>query len=67
MIRSAEGKTVHDLLNIEQNVVYQVPRYQREYSWQKSQWDELFDDLVESDSSQGHFLGTIITPAVTRA
>ncbi|MGD1255356.1 DUF262 domain-containing protein [Mycobacterium seoulense] len=60
MIRSAEGKTVHDLLNIEQNVVYQVPRYQREYSWQKSQWDELFDDLVESESSQGHFLGTII-------
>jgi hypothetical protein len=60
MIRSAEGKTVHDLLNIEQNVVYQVPRYQREYSWQKPQWDELFDDLVESESSQGHFLGTII-------
>jgi hypothetical protein len=60
MIRSAEGKTVHDLLNIEQNVVYQVPRYQREYSWQKSHWDELFDDLVESESSQGHFLGTII-------
>jgi len=60
LIRSAEGRTVHELLNIEQNVVYQVPRYQREYSWARSQWDELFDDLIESDSSQGHFLGTII-------
>jgi len=51
---------VQELLNIDQNVVYQVPRYQREYSWQKSQWDQLFDDLIESDRSQGHFLGTII-------
>jgi len=60
LIRSAEDRTVHELLNTEQNVVYQVPRYQREYSWQKSQWDELFDDLIESDRTQGHFLGTII-------
>jgi hypothetical protein len=51
---------VQELLNIDQNVVYQVPRYQREYSWQRAQWDELFDDLIESDRSQGHFLGTII-------
>jgi hypothetical protein len=60
VIRSAQSRTVHELLNIEQNVVYKVPRYQREYSWQKSQWDELFDDLIESESAQGHFLGTII-------
>ncbi|TXH32969.1 MAG: DUF262 domain-containing protein [Rhodospirillaceae bacterium] len=60
MIRSAQSRTVQELLNIDQNVVYQVPRYQREYSWQRSQWDELFDDLIESDRSQGHFLGTII-------
>ncbi|WP_051190272.1 DUF262 domain-containing protein [Mycobacterium sp. UM_WGJ] len=51
---------MQELLNIDQNVVYQVPRYQREYSWQRSQWDELFDDLIESNRSQGHFLGTII-------
>lgn len=60
MIRSAQSRTVQELLNIDQNVVYKVPRYQREYSWQKAQWDELFDDLIESDRSQGHFLGTII-------
>jgi hypothetical protein len=60
LIRSAQSRTVQELLNIDQNVVYKVPRYQREYSWQRSQWDELFDDLIESDRSQGHFLGTII-------
>ncbi len=60
MIRSAQSRTVQELLNIDQNVVYKVPRYQREYSWQRSQWDELFDDLIESERSQGHFLGTII-------
>lgn len=60
MIRSAQSRTVQELLNIDQNVVYKVPRYQREYSWQRSQWDALFDDLIDSDRSQGHFLGTII-------
>jgi hypothetical protein len=60
LIRSAQSRTVQELLNIDQNVVYKVPRYQREYSWQRSQWDELFDDLIESERSQGHFLGTII-------
>ena len=39
--------------------MYQVPPYQREYSWHKVQWEALLDDLVDAD--QGHFLGTIIT------
>ena len=39
--------------------MYRVPTYQREYSWQKGQWEDLFEDLVEADGA--HFLGTIIT------
>jgi Protein of unknown function DUF262/Protein of unknown function (DUF1524) len=39
--------------------MYRIPPYQREYSWQKTQWEELFHDLIEADGA--HFLGTIIT------
>src|SRR4051794_33616789 len=39
--------------------MYRIPPYQREYSWQKAQWEELFQDLIEADGA--HFLGTIIT------
>lgn len=60
MIKSLSNDKVHTLLNPENNVVYKVPRYQREYTWGKSEWDELFDDLIEHEGTDGHFLGTII-------
>ncbi|QKJ18581.1 DUF262 domain-containing protein [Microbacterium hominis] len=59
MINSAQQYPVHVLLNNEDKVQYRVPKYQREYSWQRPQWEDLFEDLVEADGS--HFLGTIIT------
>lgn len=59
MINSAAQYPVHVLLSHEGNLQYRIPPYQREYSWQKGQWEDLFQDLVESDGS--HFLGTIIT------
>ncbi|KQY51560.1 DUF262 domain-containing protein [Nocardioides sp. Root140] len=58
MIKSANQHPVFSLISHEGNTHYRVPPYQREYSWQKPQWEELFDDLVESESA--HFLGTII-------
>jgi hypothetical protein len=60
MIKSVSDVPVYTLLSPENNIVYWVPPYQREYSWSKQQWDELFDDLLESDAVAGHFLGTII-------
>lgn len=59
MINSANPHPVHALLSYESDLRYQVPPYQRAYSWQKAQWEALFQDLVESEGD--HFLGTIIT------
>lgn len=59
MIKSANQYPVHALLSFEGNLTYRVPPYQREYSWQKAQWEDLFQDLIEADDA--HFLGTIIT------
>jgi DNA-binding Lrp family transcriptional regulator len=59
VIKSAAQYPVHALLNHETNVLYHVPPYQRECSWQRGEWEDLFDDLIEADGA--HFLGTIIT------
>ncbi len=58
MIKSVQDYLLAQLFNIETNVVYRVPRYQREYTWGKTQWENLFDDVLESDP--GYFLGSII-------
>src|SRR5215469_7470162 len=59
MIKSANQYPMHALLSYEGNLTYKIPPYQREYSWQKAQWEDLFQDLIEADGP--HFLGTIIT------
>lgn len=61
MIKSVANDPVHKLLSAEDTVVYEIPKYQREYAWTRQQWDELFSDLLEEDdAAAGHFLGTII-------
>ncbi|MDP2647472.1 MAG: DUF262 domain-containing protein [Desulfobacterales bacterium] len=58
MIKSVNNYPVSQLFDIEAGVVYAIPRYQREYTWGKNQWESLFDDVMENDP--GYFLGSII-------
>lgn len=58
MIKSVYNYPVSTLLDIESGVVYAIPRYQREYTWSRTQWDALFDDLLENEPH--YFLGSII-------
>ena len=58
MIKSVFNYPVSTLLDIESNLVYSIPRYQREYTWGKTQWEALFDDLIENEAN--YFLGSII-------
>lgn len=58
MIKSVNKYPVSQLFDIEAGVVYAIPRYQREYTWGKIQWENLFDDLLENDP--GYFIGSII-------
>lgn len=58
MIKSVFNYPVSTLLDIEAGVVYAIPRYQREYTWGKWQWDALFEDLLENDLN--YYLGSII-------
>jgi len=58
VIKSVNNYPVSQLFDIEAGVVYAIPRYQREYTWSKSQWETLFDDVQENNP--GYFLGSII-------
>lgn len=58
MIKDVKNYPISQLFDIEQSVVYLVPRFQREYSWNKWQWERLFDDILDNDA--GYFLGSII-------
>lgn len=47
---------------------YVVPLYQRTYSWKKSEWEILWNDLLElyeRDNPRPHFLGSIVTMPIT--
>jgi hypothetical protein len=58
MIKSVNKYPVSQLFDIEAGVIYAIPRYQREYTWSKGQWETLFDDMQENNP--GYFLGSII-------
>ncbi len=58
MIKSVNNYPISQIFDIEANVVYNVPKYQREYTWGKPQWESLFDDVSYNEA--GYFLGSII-------
>ena len=58
MITDARKHSILEIFGIDSKRVYQIPRYQREYSWNKKRWETLFDDIDEND--KGYFLGSII-------
>lgn len=42
---------------------FEIPYYQRAYSWSQKQWQQLFDDIVSLsryENMKKHFLGTIV-------
>jgi len=55
----AVDTTFSKILQIEGNQEhYHVPKYQREYSWGKLQWEKLIQDIYENEP--GHYMGSII-------
>ena len=49
---------------IEGTKQYLVPLFQRPYSWERKQWEALWNDLTElyeSDNPRPHFMGSIVT------
>jgi uncharacterized protein with ParB-like and HNH nuclease domain len=39
---------------------YQVPIYQRDYSWDKDDWEDLWSDIEEIPNDKTHYLGYLV-------
>lgn len=41
--------------------IYRVPLYQRDYSWEQENWEDLWDDIIETEGNkQPHYMGAIV-------
>lgn len=58
MIRQTKAITVSQIFSNDKRRFYQIPKYQREYTWGITEWDLLFNDILDND--EGYFLGSII-------
>lgn len=58
MIKNVSDPSVANILSTDALKVYNIPRYQREYTWGQRDWANLYDDVFDNDP--GYFLGSII-------
>ncbi|MBO9318256.1 MAG: DUF262 domain-containing protein, partial [Chloroflexus sp.] len=44
---------------------YRVPPYQRDYSWNEEQWDDLWNDIVDlhNQTDSYHYMGALVVQA----
>lgn len=54
--------TVNFLDLVGNGKTYNVPRYQRDYSWTEEQWEDLWLDIEElrKDSDSHHYMGAVV-------
>ena len=57
-----EKKSISNIFNIGDEIVYKIPIYQRSYSWRDENIETLFDDMLRE--SEGYYIGNlIVTPS----
>ena len=41
--------------------IYQVPQFQRDYSWEKDNWEDLWNDILTTyENNESHYMGSIV-------
>lgn len=61
MIKEAAQFSINHILGTDttnKELFYKIPPYQREYTWGKDNWENLYNDIFEAE--KGYFLGSII-------
>ena len=57
MIQTVNKYPISAIFGIDEKVQYSIPKFQREYTWRKEDWENLVNDILEEEN---HFLGSII-------
>lgn len=42
------------------DALYEIPKYQRNYSWRKEEIDDFWEDLIDEKNSESNFLGVMV-------
>jgi uncharacterized protein with ParB-like and HNH nuclease domain len=58
MINSATKYSISEVFSPDIDIKYVIPKYQRQYIWNRDNWEELINDILESEG--GHFIGSLI-------
>lgn len=56
-----ENNTYRKLLG--NGLTYRIPRFQRDYSWTEDEWEDLWDDILETirkGGEQAHYMGYLV-------
>ncbi len=59
-IQDTSNRTLRQLLG--NGLTYEVPKFQRDYSWEMEQWDDLWQDIQVFLSKEGaaHYMGYLV-------
>ena len=58
MLMEPANQTFSELLS--NGVKYIVPRFQRDYSWEREHWEDLWADIEGLDQEGSHYMGYIV-------
>ncbi len=58
MIKKTDKMIIADIFKADMDITYNIPRYQRQYTWGKNDWEAIFNDVI--DNEEGYFLGSYI-------
>jgi len=58
MLMAPSNQTFSELLS--NGVKYIVPKFQRDYSWEQEQWEDLWADIENLDEELHHYMGYIV-------
>ena len=58
MIQDVTKCHIYEIFSSEGIFYYSIPKYQREYTWNKREWEALYDDISENNNE--YFIGSII-------
>jgi len=58
MLMEPTNQTFQELIS--NGVKYQVPRFQRDYAWDREQWEDLWADIQTIADEQHHYMGYIV-------
>ena len=59
-MKNLDGKTIPIGTLLSQDWFFRVPEYQRPFSWDKDNFDDLVSDIVSARRDQDYFLGTVV-------